>query len=353
MRQTYKGYLNTVQFTFFLVILIYLGRSLFIPLSFGLLISFILYPVCKWFEKKLPSIIAIILSLAIFTLVILSFFGLLSHQFSQFMNEWPELEEKILIEIQALDQNIASSSFDFLIREQGIIKSLLAYAYDFLIPALPEFLYQSSISLVLVFLIPIYAGLILFYRRILIRFLYHVLPANAHHYVQTILPDAIVTYYNFIKGVGLVYLIVGILNSLGLWLIGIPNPIFFGFVASVLTFIPYVGITVGALLPMTVSWLQYDSIAYPIGVIVVFGIVQILEANLIFPLAVSNRLKMNALITLIIIITGGIIWGVSGMILFLPFAGILKLVADQVDQLKPAAVLLGTNKDLADEIALK
>ena len=290
--------------------------------------------------------IAIILSLTIFSLVILSFFGLLSHQFSLFMKQWPQLEEKILLEIQALDQGIASSSLEFLTSDKGIIKSLLAYAYDFIIPALPEFLYQSSISLVLVFLIPIYAALILYYRKLLVRFLYHVFPSNVHHYIKTILPDAIVTYYNFIKGVGLVYLFVGVLNSLGLWLIGIPNPIFFGFVASILTFIPYVGITVGALLPMAVSWLQYDSIAYPLGVVAIFGIVQILEANLIFPLAVSNRLKMNALITLIVIITGGIVWGVSGMILFLPFAGILKLVADQVEQLKAVSILLGTNKGL-------
>ena len=331
--------------TFFLVVLMYLGRSLLIPLSFGLLISFILYPLCKWFERrKLPSIIAIIISLTLFTMVVLTFFGLLSHQFSLFMKQWPQLEEKILIEIQALDQGIASSSFEFLISDQGIIKSLLAYVYDFVIPALPEFLYQSSISLVLVFLVPIYAALILYYRRVLVQFLYQILPVEAHHYVKTILPDAIVTYYNFIKGVGLVYLIVGILNSFGLWLIGIPNPIFFGFVASILTFIPYVGITVGALLPMAVSWLEYDSIAYPLGIITVFGLVQILEANLIFPLAVSNRMKMNALITLIIIITGGIVWGVSGLILFLPFAGILKLIADQVESLKPISILLGTNK---------
>lgn len=333
--------------TFFFVILVYLGRSLLIPLSFGLLISFILYPICKWLEKrKVPGLVAIILSLTLFTGIVLTFFGLLSHQFSLFMQQWPLLEEKILLEIRALDEDIATSAFEFLITDQGIVKSILLYAYDFLIPALPEFIYQSSISLVLLFLIPVYAALILYYRSVLVRFLHYLLPKSAHHYIRTILPDVIVTYYNFIKGVGTVYLIVGILNSLGLWIVGIPNPIFFGFIASILTFIPYIGITIGALLPMAVSWLQFDSLYYPLGVVIVFSVVQILEANVIFPLAVSNRLKMNALITLIVIISGGIIWGASGMILFLPFAGILKLIADQVENMKPISVLLGTNKDL-------
>ena len=96
---------------------------------------------------------------------------------------------------------------------------------------------------------------------------------------------------------------------------------------------------------MSVSWLMYDSIYYPIGVIIVFGIVQILEAYVIFPLAVSYKLNVNALITLIVIIAGGILWGAMGMILFLPFIAILKLVADQVEELKPIAVLLGGNSD--------
>jgi len=330
--------------------LLYLGKSLLIPLSFGLLISFILYPICKWLEKRgVPSMVAIILSLTLFTAVILSFLALLSHQFTLFMEKWPLLEEKILLEIQTLDEGIAASPFRFIINDQGILKSLLVYAYDFLVPALPEFIYRSSVSLVLIFLIPVYAALILYYRHILVQFLKYLFPRSQHHFIKEILPEVIITYYNFIKGMATVYLVVGILNSIGLWIIGIPNPIFFGFVASVLTFIPYVGITIGALLPIAVSWLQYDSVLYPIGIIAVFGIVQILEANLIFPLAVSNRMKMNALITLIVIIGGGIIWGASGMILFLPFAGILKLIADQTESMKPISVLLGTNKGLQKE----
>ncbi len=336
--------------TFFILVLIYFGKSLLIPLSFGLLISFILYPMCKWLEKrKVPGIIAILLSLTLFTGIVLTFLVLLSYQFSLFMQQWPLLEEKVLLEIQALDEDIADSAFQFMFSDQGILKSILIYAYDFLIPALPEFIYQSSISLVLVFLIPVYAALILYYRRVLIQFLHYLFEKSTHDHIRTILQDVIVTYYNFIKGVGTVYLIVGILNSLGLWIVGIPNPFFFGFVASILTFIPYVGITIGALLPMAVSWLQFDSLYYPLGVIIVFSIVQILEGYVIFPLAVSNRLKMNALITLVVIILGGIIWGASGLILFLPFAGILKLIADQVERLKPISVLLGTNKGLLVE----
>jgi predicted PurR-regulated permease PerM len=97
---------------------------------------------------------------------------------------------------------------------------------------------------------------------------------------------------------------------------------------------------------MAVSWIKYDSVFYPVGVLIVFVVVQILEANIIFPLAVSQKLKINALITLVVIVAGGIVWGAMGMILFLPFVAILKLIADQIEEMKPIAVLLGTKKDI-------
>ena len=337
-----------LQYLFFIAVILYLGKSLFIPLSLGLLISFILYPFCKWLEQhKLPRFWAIFISLLVFILITSSIVFLLSYQFVQFMHEWPELSEKLTILIQQLDDRIANSwSKTFIDPDVGLLGSLISYVTEHVLPQVPAALYQSSISFVLFIIIPIFSGLILFYREVLVAFLFLIFPSNTEKYISKLMPEVIVTYYNFIKGMGLVYLIVGIFNSIGLFVLGVPNPIFFGFVASILTFIPYVGITIGAILPMTVSWIKYDSVFYPIGVMIVFIIVQIMEANIIFPLAVSQKLKINALITLVVIVAGGIIWGAMGMILFLPFVAILKLIADQVEEMKPISVLLGTKKDI-------
>jgi predicted PurR-regulated permease PerM len=140
---------------------------------------------------------------------------------------------------------------------------------------------------------------------------------------------------------GIVYLVVGTLNSIGLLLLGIPHAILFGFIASVLTFIPYVGIMVASLLPITFAWMTYDSVWYPLGVVAVFAFVQYLEANLIFPMAVSSRLSINTLVTIVMILLGGLLWGAAGMILFIPYTAILKLIADRTEKLKTLSVLLG------------
>ncbi len=333
-----------LQFVFFGSILLYLGRSLFIPLSVALLLSFILFPFCNWLERKgFSRAMAIFTGISVFALISISFIALLVYQFLEFLKEWPELSGKLALLIQQIDERMASSwTKVFFEQGQGVVGSSANFISKNILPQLPHIIYDYAISMVLFVLIPIFVALILYYRERLMQFVYQIAPKSAYSKIRKIMPEVVHTYYNFIKGMGIVYLIVGILNSLGLYLLGIPNPIFFGFIASVLTFIPYVGITIGALLPIAVSWIKFDSLFYPIGVIIIFAIVQILEANVIFPLAVSNRLKINTLITLCVIVAGGIIWGAMGMILFLPYVAILKLVADQVDDMKPLATLLGT-----------
>ena len=140
-----------------------------------------------------------------------------------------------------------------------------------------------------------------------------------------------------------VYLIVGVLNSAGLLVLGIRHAVLFGFLTAVMTIIPYIGIFISALLPITVAWITKDSIWYPIGVVGVFVFVQYLEANVIFPRVVATQLNISTWATLVAIIAGGILWGVSGMILFIPFAGMLKIITDQIPEWEAVNILLRRN----------
>ncbi|MBL7923845.1 MAG: AI-2E family transporter, partial [Bacteroidia bacterium] len=197
------------------------------------------------------------------------------------------------------------------------------------------------LNLAMLALIPIYAFLILLYRRRLVEMVYLVLPAAQRSQIAEVIQLSVLTYFRFIKGMALVYFIVGTLNSFGLWMMGIPYPFLFGYLTAVMTFIPYIGIMVSAILPIVYAWVSYGSIWYPLGVVALFTAVQYLEANVIFPWAVGQRLELNTLATLIVIVIGGIVWGASGMILFIPFAAILKLIADRMPGWEALSVFLG------------
>jgi predicted PurR-regulated permease PerM len=328
---------NTVKYLLLFVLsafILYFGRILFIPLSFAFLVSFILYPVCVWLEsKKIPRALAIATGLAIITFILVGLFYLLVHQFMAFEKSWPEINDKFGIAVERLHEQIATQLGISRSGQDEWFKQILEKA----ITAIGSVLFSSGSTLVVGLIIPVYSALILYNRRQLVNLVTGFFPAEKRSQIISVLNKTIVTYYNFIKGMLTVYLVVGLLNSIGLWLLDIPQAFLFGFIASILTFIPYVGIMVASLLPITVAWITKDSIWYPLGVVGVFAFVQYLEANLIFPLAVSYRLKINTLATLIAMFTGGILWGAAGLILFIPFAGMIKLIADEVDPSGPIA----------------
>jgi len=334
--------LEILQLIVLTCLLLYFGKTLFIPLSFSLLIGFILYPVCKWMETKgINKGIAIFISILGVTLLVGGIIYLLIAQFSEFLQEWQSLRVKLAETVNQLSLFI-SERFDISLEKQSdFINNTLNNSGSQAFSIVRNTAYSLSESAFFLIMIPVFSALILFHRQMLSNALYELFPPERKNTIHEILVETIHEYYNFIKGMLVVYLIVGLLNSIGLWIIGVPNPFLFGFIASILTFIPYVGIMISALLPIAVSWITYNSIWYPLAVIVVFSIVQLLEAYIIFPFAVGSRLKINTLVIIIVVIVGGILWGAAGMILFIPFISIAKLIADRTPSLKTLSVLLG------------
>lgn len=334
--------LRWIQYLVYGSVLLYFGRDILIPLSFAVLISFVLYPVCAWLERKgTGRLSAIIIAISILVILGALLLWLLVSQFLEFLSEWPSLRVKINQAIEDLSAFLVDMFNVSREQQKNIVSKMSDQSGSDLLVVIRNALSASAVSAVLFFLIPVYAVLILYYRHHWLNILYRLFPSERAESLREILGLTIETYYNFIKGMALVYLIVGILNSLGLLLLGIPHPFLFGFIASILTFIPYVGIIVGSLLPISMAWITYDSVFYPLGIVAIFTFVQYLEANVIFPIAVSSRLNVNTLVMLIAIFTGGVLWGMAGMILFVPFLGIVKLIADHNPRWKTMSMILG------------
>lgn len=336
--------LRILQYIVFGSIILYFGKDVFIPISFALLISFVMHPIVAWMERKgMGRLVAIIIAISLLVLLGLLIVALLIYQFISFMNELPALQEKFSKSIQDLSSMMIDVFGISRERQQEWVTKLTNQSGSSILSFIQNTLAASAFSAVLLVLIPVYSVLILYYREYWMKIVQRLFPKENKESLREIISLTINTYYNFIKGMAVVYLVVGILNSIGLLLLGIPHAILFGFIASILTFIPYVGIMVGSLLPIAIAWITYDSVWYPVGIVAIFAFVQYLEANVIFPIAVSSRLNVNTLVMLIAIFVGGILWGVAGMILFVPFVGIAKLIADHNPKWKTVSMILGIN----------
>lgn len=336
--------LEILQYVILISVVLYFGKTLFIPLSFSLLISFILYPICKWMEKKgVNQSLSIFISLFTVMLLGAAIVYLLFSQMVEFSNEWQPFKAKLFETVNELSGFLAERFGISTEKQLDFLKNSINNSGSQALSFFKSSIYSFSETIFFLIIIPVFAALILYYRQLLAAVLYQIFPPDRKKIIHEILIETIHAYYNFIKGMLLVYLIVGILNSIGLAIIGIPNPFLFGFIASILTFIPYIGIMISALLPIAISWISFNSIWYPISVIAVFSVVQLLEAYIIFPFAVGGRLKINTLVIIIMILFGGILWGAAGMILFIPFISIVKLIADRTKSLKTLSLLLGND----------
>lgn len=323
---------------FILSLVLYFGKTLFIPLFMGLLIAIVMYPISKKLEKTgLHKSIAITVCLLIVGVLFGAILVLFIWQVNVFGKDAPVFLaklEKALAELQLrlnsyLGSAMALEKINWYEKLTGPVTGLLKNAVSLTI----------NTGLIL-FLTPIYTALFLYHRSTFIEFLKAVTPSGYHHQLDAIVKQTIHTYFNYIKGMVWVYAIVGILNSLGLLLLGVDHAILFGMLCAIMTIIPYIGIIVSALLPITVVWMATGNVWYPIGVVAIFVFVQYLEANVIFPRVVGMQLNVSTLAMLVAIVAGGIIWGVIGMILFIPFVAILKIISDHIEEWKPLNILI-------------
>ena len=326
--------------------ILYLGKSLFIPLGYAFFISIVLYPLCHKLEQKgVRRELAILTGLTGITLLIVLMFLLFGLQLQTIFLEWPLIYAKIT-ELLLAVQHYLSDRFN-LTDDQltAWLTEMLSSTFNSSAGIVGTTLESFLLNLAMLALIPIYAYLILAYRSRLVRLLFLLMPEGQREKLSEVLQLSVHTYFRFIKGMAVVYFAVGTLNSVGLWLMGVPYAFLFGYLTAVMTFIPYIGIIVSSILPITYAWVTYGIIWYPLGVIALFAFVQYLEANVIFPWAVGQRLELNTLSTLLVIIIGGIVWGASGMILFIPFAAIAKLVADRMPGWEALSVFLGNSEE--------
>ncbi|QRR02636.1 AI-2E family transporter [Dyadobacter sandarakinus] len=324
------------------VYILFILRETLIPLAFSILLAILLHPVCAWLERRgVPRIGSILLSiLALFVVIVLLGY-VVSMQIGSFAEELPRITEKaelIIDQVSALGERYFNVS-----RTQQVSE-----AKKYLINALSEgravllnTLVTTTGAISTFVLIPLYMFFFLLYRDFFRRFVHKAVRDVPNDRLNNLLKKIYEVIQSYLSGLFLVILIVGVLNSIGLLLLGVPHAIFFGFLAGFLILIPYIGILIGSVLPALLAIVTMDSPWYAVGVIGIMSFVQFLEGNFITPNIVGSKVSVNPLAAIVALFLGGQLWGLSGLILALPVTAILKVIFDATPSLEPYGFLLG------------
>lgn len=317
-----------------------LTKDIVLPIAFAAIFSVVLLPLANRIEKKTGRILSIVIVLlgTLLAVILVSWF--IVSQLSTLVQTLPDLEDRFSTFINTTSDSI-DKQLNITTHEQSQLlkdglKEISAYAGSLLLST--SYLAYFFVQL------PIYIFLFLLYRDRFKDFVLALFPQSELKWKDEIQ----VVIRGYISGLAMVVFIAGVLNSIGLLILGIDHAIFFGFLSGTLTMIPYIGITIGAALPTLMALITKDSGWYAVGVIAIHGFVQFLEGNFITPKITGSKISINALAAILALLVGGKIWGIAGMILAVPAVGILKILFSYSSSLKPIVILLG-DEDLHKE----
>jgi predicted PurR-regulated permease PerM len=341
----YPLYLKSTILLFLMIMIFYVlasAKSFLVPLSLGVLLTFLLMPVSRWLiSKKVPETLAILLSIILMIILLGSLIFFLSSQVMSFSEELPLLNEKFAEKFNSIQLFIAEK---FKVSEQRQIEWLKEQLMNMFKSSGEMFgnIFTATGSfLAAATLIPIYIFFITLYRHKFIDFMKNMTSPDKHDWMLQVMRRTSQVSQKYLVGLLIDIIILAILNSIGFALLGINHAILLGLIAGMLNIIPYIGVLIGSIFPIIMALLTKDSMWYAIGALGVCVFVQFLDNNFITPKVVGSAVSMNPLATMIALLIGGSVWGVAGMMLFIPFLGLLKVILDNIENLRPFGFLIG------------
>jgi len=336
-----------------LCVLVIFAGDILIPLCYALLLAILLLPVVKFFERhKMGRVPSILISLALaFSLIgVLVYF--ITSQVIGFAEDLPHIKQQLNEHYHTM-QLYVRNHFNMTFREQ---KDIINKATDQISNESSGYIGETFFSvtkfIMVVLLLPVYAFLFLYYRFMLKKFILDVLPDKHEYKILDVMEESKLILQRYLTGLMIEMAIVASINVTGFMIFGIKYAVFLGILAAILNLIPYIGMLIATIVCMMITLTSSTELSDVLWTAVVLTAVQFIDNNLIMPKIVASRVKVNALVSIIGVLIGGALSGISGMFLSIPTIAILKSIFERVKPLKPWGMLLSDENDFHPETTL-
>lgn len=325
---------------FSFALLMNIGRHVIIPIVYASILGILVNPLVNLLiRKKVNRIISISITVVLTVSVVIVFLYIISSQLTMFSETYPQLKEKFnntsIAAVRWVSENFKISQSKIY---TWINETEMEAINNF---EIGERLSEVGQMLLTVVLLPVYLFMILFYKPLLIEFIRRLFRSKHHVAVAEVLVSTKKIIQSYLVGLFFELIIIAALNSLGLFVIGIDYAIILGIIGAIVNIIPFIGGIIAVTLPVIIAFVTKDSLTYPLLVILTYLLIQFIDNHFIIPKIVASRVQLNALISLIVVLIGGALWGIPGMFLSIPLTAILKVIFDHIDSLKPLGFLLG------------
>ncbi|HEY3402029.1 MAG TPA: AI-2E family transporter [Ohtaekwangia sp.] len=325
-----------------LTIVLYFGKTVIVPIMFAALLAMLMAPICRWLDAKgVNRVISCLTCVFILLITLLIVLGVTVGEIVMFAQDLPQIEKKageLFKNLQAFVEdsiNVSAEKQDAFVQKQ--IQNLGKSAGQYISKILGGL--TTTIAGLLITLV--FTFLFLYNKERYETFFLKLYKEEETSKVKGIVQQISTVSQKYLTGRAMSILILFGLYSIGLLIIGIKNAVLLAGVAALLTVVPYVGSTIGGIFPFLMALVTEDSVQPAFWVVAVIVFIQAMDNYFIEPNVVGGEVNLSALASIIVIICGGLIWGVSGMVLFIPMLAIIKIVCDHVEPLKPYGYILG------------
>jgi predicted PurR-regulated permease PerM len=329
---------------YFLGMIIIAGREIITPIIMAFFLAIMLLPVHRKLRKRMPEALSIFLTLLLLIIVVGLLVWFFSAQISNLVSDFPLIKQNVQAHLNSLSTWINAKTGISANRQLGMIseqnEKLMNYAGGMLGGA------ASSVTGVLIFiaLLPIYIFLMLFYKNLLLRFVFLWFPQQSHGKVEEVMRETETIIKSYLVGLLIQITYITILLGGILMVLGIKHAILIGVIFAILNLIPYVGALIGNIIGVLLTLSSSQELAPIVYVLLTIAFVQFLDNNILMPRIVGSKVKINALVTILGVIIAGALAGISGMFLSLPVIAVLKIIFDRTDSMKQWGVLFGDER---------
>jgi predicted PurR-regulated permease PerM len=316
-------------------------QSLVVPLIIAGLVATLLTPVVDFLvRKKVNRVLAISLTVIAFFSILVLVTVLLSHQIIRFSQSLPMLGEKLQVllneVVQWISQHFAIDSGEV----DSWIQDRKAELINSAGSNIGRKVVTTGSALILIIVIPIYVFLMLLYQPLLLQFIHRVFTADKKANVDDVIEKTKKIIQTYLVGLIFEAIIVATLYSIALLSLGIEYALLLAAIGAILNLIPYIGSIIAAILPMLLA-LATKPPTYALFVLAAYVVIQIIDNNFIIPKVVASRVRLNALVSIIVVIAAGMLWGIPGMFIAIPTTAIFKVIFTHSNAMRPVGLLMG------------
>ncbi|WP_233138122.1 AI-2E family transporter [Mucilaginibacter sp. MD40] len=329
---------------------LYFGAVVLIPLTFGLVLALLLLPLASWLQAKgLGNGLASALSLVSLIAVVAGIVTLLQYQLTDLLDDLSKIEQRVNELIESTKDYIQQHFGVSHKEQQKIIKEQQAGGMGQAAGMVTTLLGSLAGILVDTILVLVYTFLFIFYRAHFKKFILRLFKADDRPTTEKVLDNSGKVIQSYLGGLAMMIVMLWIMYGIGFTIVGVKNAIFFAILCGILELVPFAGNITGTSITVLMSLAQSSDTKIVFGVLIVYGCVQLLQTYVLEPIVVGDRLNINPLFTILIIVVGEAVWGIAGMILAIPLLGIFKIICDNFEPLNDIGFLIGPPREKKSE----